>query len=67
MLGVNERENNKMRREISRGQFDGSSKCCRPVLLATLTGIPSSSNVHIQGLVTLSDRDANIQPRRRSD
>lgn len=35
--------------------------------LATLTGAPSSLNVHIQGLVTLIDRDASIQPRRGSN
>lgn len=34
------------------------------ITLATLTGVPSSLNVHIQGLVTLIDRDASTQPRR---
>lgn len=66
--GVKEKERNEMSRERSRGQFERGSKHCGPVPhRATLTGRPSSLNVHIQGLVTLADRDANIQPRRGGD
>lgn len=66
--GVKERERKEMHREKSRGQSEGGLKCCRPELhLVTLTGTPSSLNVHIQGLVNLADRDANIQPRKGND
>lgn len=57
-----------MSRERLRSQSEQGSKCCRSVpYLATLMGIPSSLSVHIQGLVTLTDRDASIQPRRGND
>lgn len=66
--GVKEREENEIRREQSRGQLDGGLKGCRLVFyMATMTEIPSSSKVHIQGLVTLADRDADIQIRSRTD